>query len=216
MISLIQNFSIMNTIKVNLLSALVLFFIMTLIYSCGNDTNAKDLYTETLSDTDSAALLFMLEEEKLARDTYAYLDNLWSLNQFSNIKLSEQSHMNAVENLLKVNNISYTILPSGEFADAGLQTYYNQFTIDGAIDQVHALQVGATIEDLDIVDLQEYIDVTSNTALISVFESLQCGSRNHLRSFVNTIANLGASYTPQFLTEEAYDAILNSSQEQCN
>lgn len=78
MISLIQNFSIMNTIKVNLLSALVLFFIMTLIYSCGNDTNAKDLYTETLSDTDSAALLFMLEEEKLARDTYAYLDNLWS------------------------------------------------------------------------------------------------------------------------------------------
>lgn len=206
----------MNKIKINFLSPMLLFIFIALTYSCGNDTSAKDLYTETLSDTDSAALLFMLEEEKLARDTYAYLDNLWSLNQFSNIKLSEQSHMNAVENLLKVNNIPYTILPYGEFADEGLQAYYNQFAIDGAIDQVHALQVGATIEDLDIVDLQEYIDATSNTALIAVFESLQCGSRNHLRSFISAIENLGGSYTPQFLTQDAYVAILNSSKEQCN
>lgn len=185
-----------------------------------SDNNTKEIdeinAVEELNETEKGALLFMLEEEKLARDTYEFLDNQWGISQFSNIKKSEQSHMDAVANLLDANNIAYTILPYGEFEDQALQNYYNQFVESGQISQSNALQIGATIEDLDIVDLQEYIDATTNTSLIAVFESLTCGSRNHLRSFVGTIENAGETYTAQFLTEEAYNDILASSNEKCN
>jgi len=181
-----------------------------------NSTALLQTNTDALLQTDTDALLFMLEEEKLARDTYEFLDNQWGITQFANIKKSEQSHMNAVINLLEINNVAYTILPYGQFEDQVLQDYYNQFVESGQISQSNALQIGATIEDLDIVDLQEYIDNTTNTSLISVFESLKCGSGNHLRSFVSTIENIGDTYTAQFLTEEEYNQIISGSNEKCN
>ena len=105
-------------------------------------------------------------------------------------------------NLLDAFNIDYTIKPEGEFTNQEIQNLYDEFITDGTLSITQALEVGATIEDLDIVDLQDYINITSNTALISVFESLQCGSRNHLRSFVSALENTGNTYTPQFLTVE--------------
>ena len=185
--------------------------------SCGVDDSTEELLINTtLNQSDKDALLFMLEEEKLARDTYMYLDNLWSINQFANIKSSEQTHMNAIIDLLEQNKIDYTILPVGEFNNQDLQKYYNQFISDGSISNINALKIGATIEDLDIVDLEVYINATSNASIISVFESLQCGSKNHLNSFMSGIINNGSTYTPQFLTQEAFDAILAEGKNQCN
>lgn len=186
--------------------------------SCNDDeanTSLNELESINLSTEDANALLFMLEEEKLARDTYAYLDDLYGINQFSNIKLSEQSHMNAVAKLLDQYNIAYTILPYGEFENQEMQDFYDQFVEKGQIDAMNALEVGATIEDLDIVDLDEFIEATSNTSIISVFESLQCGSRNHLRSFVSVIENANETYDPQFLSIEAYNEIIEDTNEKC-
>lgn len=181
-----------------------------------NNDDSNDLTNGVLTETDKEALLFMLEEEKLARDTYTYLNNLWSINQFANIKKSEQTHMDAIESLLTQNKIEYKVLPVGEYKNEDLQKLYNQFVIDGAIDKTNAFKIGATIEDLDIVDLQDSIDATANAAIISVFESLQCGSRNHLRSFVSGLEKVGGSYSPQFLTKAAYDTIVLGSNEKCN
>jgi len=188
-----------------------------------NGMNAENNLIETdniqnvdLTEADIDALLFMLEEEKLARDTYKFLNDLWNINQLSNIGNSEQSHMDAIINLLDANMIEYSILPNGEFFDSELQALFDQFAIEGSLSTENALQIGATIEDLDIVDLQEYIDATSNSALKDVFSSLQCGSRNHLRSFISSIENTGNSYTPQFLTQEEYNLIISSNHEQCN
>lgn len=193
----------------------------TFLFSC--DDSDDDIKkgknqdsSQILTESDTAALLFMLEEEKLAKDTYIYLNDLWSINQFANIQNSEQSHMNAIENQLIINNIEYTILPHGEFENQDLQELYNQFETDGAVSSANAFQIGATIEDLDIVDLQDYIDSTLNTTLISIFRKLQCGSRNHLRSFVTGIENIGETYTPQFLTQTDFDTIIAGTQESCN
>uniref|UniRef100_UPI00404AC75A DUF2202 domain-containing protein n=1 Tax=Flavobacterium sp. TaxID=239 RepID=UPI00404AC75A len=188
--------------------------IALLSFSCSDDDNNSN--STSLSQQEKDGLLFMLEEEKLARDTYIYMNNLWGLNQFNNIKNSEQSHMDAIVSILEQNDIEYTILPQGEFSYQNLQDLYNQFVIDGQVSSESALQIGATIEDLDIVDLEDYINDSTNAVLISTYENLQCGSRNHLRSFVTAIENLGFTYTPQFLTLEEYEAILNSSREQCN
>ena len=179
------------------------------------DTSSNELESVNLSIDDTNALLFMLEEEKLARDTYEYLDELFGINQFSNIKLSEQSHINAVAKLLDDYGIDYTILPYGKFENEEMQGLYDQLVEKGQIDGINALEVGATIEDLDIVDLEEFIEATSNTSIISVFESLQCGSRNHLRSFVSAIENSSETYEPQFLSIEAYNEIIDDTNERC-
>ncbi|MCB0372819.1 MAG: DUF2202 domain-containing protein, partial [Muricauda sp.] len=168
------------------------------------------------SEEDQNALLFMLEEEKLARDTYKFLNEQWELVQFENIMQSEQSHMSAVEALLKAYGIGYEILENGKFNNEDLQALYNKFVVDGVVDKTTALTIGATIEDLDIVDLEENIQATSNSDIADVFLSLQCGSRNHLRSFTQSLENIGSSYEPQFLTVEEYQSILDGSHEQCN
>ena len=94
------------------LSLIVLVASLLFFNTClGNEKDPN--YDETnlvLTKTDESALLFMLEEEKLARDTYTYLYGMWPINQFANIKNSEQTHMNAVERLLISNNISYSTI----------------------------------------------------------------------------------------------------------
>ena len=216
----------MRIIKVY--SILASFLFLGFMMSCSNNDDFNGMNVETnlietdniqnedLTEADTDALLFMLEEEKLARDTYKFLNDLWNINLFSNIGNSEQSHMDAIINLLDANMIDYSILPDGEFFDTELQALFDQFEIEGSLSTENALHIGATIEDLDIVDLQEYIDATSNTDLKDVFGSLQCGSRNHLRSFVNSIENNGNYYVPQFLTQEEYNLIISSNHEQCN
>ena len=60
-----------------------------------------------LTEIEENALIFMMEEERLARDVYTVLYTKWGLNQFQNIAKSEQSHMDAVEYLLKKYNLEY-------------------------------------------------------------------------------------------------------------
>ncbi len=195
---------------------LLLTFSVGLLSSCSDDDTPNPITGQSITESDKSALLFMLEEEKLARDTYFYLDSVWSINTFANIKLSEQQHMDAVENLINSYSISYQIQPMGVFKDTLLQNFYNQFITDGVQSNINALMIGATIEDLDIVDLREFIAHTDNQNLIAVFENLECGSRNHLRSFVKDLEKEGATYTPQFLTPIDYDLIINSPSAPCN
>jgi tRNA isopentenyl-2-thiomethyl-A-37 hydroxylase MiaE len=74
-----------------------------------------------------------------------------------------------------------------------------------------ALIVGAAIEEIDILDLEKYIAQTDKTDIQMVYENLMKGSRNHLRSFVSTIQKqAGSTYQPQYLSLEAYQAIVGS------
>ena len=71
--------------------------------------------------------------------------------------------------------------------------------------------MGAAIEEIDILDLEEYIAVTDKPGIQRVYESLLRGSQNHLRAFVSTLEiETGEIYVPQYLSQEAYDAILNA------
>ena len=201
-----------QTAPITLIMVMSLFTL--LVVSCKKDTEVTP--TTPLTDSDKKALLFMLEEEKLARDTYTYLWEVWQINLFTNIKSSEQSHMDAIAQVLTSYGIQYTILPAGQFADSLLLNFYNQFITSGSINSSNALQIGATIEDLDISDLEKYTAQTTNETVINVFNSLECGSRNHLRSFVSAIVSAGGSYAPQFISQDYFNEIISSSNEKCN
>ena len=144
-------------------------------------------------------LLFMREEEKLARDTYWAMYDLWGLAIFDNISESEKSHMDALETLIDKYGLEDPIKGVGEFYDDNLQDLYNYLIGVGGGSETDGLKVGALIEETDIVDIYDAITVTSKTDIVSTYESLVCGSRNHLRSFISQIDNNGGSYEPQVL-----------------
>jgi len=198
-------------------STLVILSVLSFMiaFNACNDDDDNGGNVPVLDQADKEALLFMLEEEKLARDTYMFLLEKWNQAIFLNIMTSEQSHMDAVSNLLDKYSVSYEILDHGEFVNSELQALYEDLTDQGQLTIQDGMAVGATIEDLDIVDLEEFIQATENNQLIDVFSSLQCGSRNHLRSFVSNLELIGGEYTPQFLTQEWYEEILDAPMEQC-
>ena len=194
------------------------FVILSVIFmtSCNDEENSDIQEMTVITPTEKDALLFMIEEEKLARDAYAYLYEMWDVLQFQNIKKSEQSHMDAVESLLKFYEMEYTISEVGIFQNTELQNIYNSLIEKGETSLIDALIVGATIEDLDINDLDDWMLKIDNSDINAVFEKLQCGSRNHLRAFTNSLDIQEVSYTPQYITKAEYDLIIDSSNEQCN
>jgi len=166
------------------------------------------LPTSNLTAADRAAIVQMREEEKLARDVYTTLGAQWDLQVFSNIRAAEQTHMDAVGALLDKYGIADPAAGNGvgQFTDPNLQTLYDQLVAQGSGSLVDALTVGATIEDLDIADLQRF--ATSAADVQSVWDVLERGSRNHMRAFTSQLAANGASYTPKYISQADYEAIL--------
>lgn len=166
-----------------------------------------------LSEEEVAALVWMREEEKLALDVYTALGALWGVPIFDNIAASERTHTDAVRELLDAYGIAdpAATAPSGVFTDPALQQLYDELLAKGSTSLTDALTVGATIEDLDIVDLQERATDTADIA--AVYSELEKGSRNHLRAFVSQLEAQDGSYRPQYLSLDAYTAIVTSETE---
>lgn len=178
---------------------------------CGIDS----LPFETLSEDEIAALNLMREEEFLAHDVYIALAQLYTKPIFLNISRSEQRHTDAVKALMVKYNLPDPGADhvAGVFANADLQTLYNSLVSQGSKSLLDGLIVGCTIEDLDILDLKNHLLEVDNQDLTLVFNNLMRGSRNHLRSFYANVLFSGGTYTPQFITQGDFDAIVNSEHE---
>lgn len=174
----------------------------------------------TVSETET--LLFVREEEKMARDVYLTLYNKWGLKVFQNIATrSEQQHMDTIKVLVDafgyVDPVSSDAV--GAFTDPVILKLYNDLVARGMTSSQEALMVGGFIEEFDIKDIQDAIDEakqgTNQAAVIQAYDGLLCGSRNHLRAFVGQIENNGIVYQAQYIPQTTVDAIVNSPEEQC-
>lgn len=162
-----------------------------------------------LTAAEAGHLVGLREEEKLARDVYQELADRWQALEFRNIVRSEQRHFDAVGARLATFGLADPALPSvGQFANPELQELYNALMTQGSASYVDALRVGATIEDMDIRDVQAAIDATSNSAVKQTYSSLLQASKNHLRAFVSILATQGVEYEPQFIDEVLFDSIV--------
>ncbi len=178
------------------------------------ETAMAPLGTGELTVEEAAGLLLMREEEKLAHDVYLVLYEHWGLNIFQNIANSEQSHTDAVKALLDRYGLNDPAAgkAAGEFTDPTLQGLYDQLVAQGSLSLADALKVGAAIEEIDIIDLQEEAALTTRADILLVYQNLETGSRNHLRSFARNLLNqTGEVYQPQYLTPEAYQAIISTA-----
>jgi hypothetical protein len=172
--------------------------------------------SDTITEIEITMLEHMREEEKLARDVYLAMHEIYGIPIFKNISKSEQHHMNQVLCLIQHYNLPDPASPdTGIFNDPDMQALYNDLVTQGSVSLLDALTVGATIEDLDIFDLEEYIGETSNEAIIHIFSRLSCASGNHLRSFTAWLDNKGITYVPQYISQEQYDGIINLPHQFC-
>lgn len=162
----------------------------------------------------AADLIWVREEEKLARDTYVSLYEKWGARIFSNISRAEQQHMDSMLQLLQNYNLVDPVKDdtTGVFSDPVLADLYKQLVANGDDSLADALHVGAFIEELDIHDIEEALEGITQADIKQVYESLLAGSYNHLRAFVGQIESLGIVYVPQYLDQSEVDAIVGSSE----
>ncbi len=180
---------------------------------CGNCCAAVPttlVSTNALTDAEVTDVMLMREEEKLARDVYNAMHELYELRVFSNIPRSEQRHMDAVLGLLRAYGLDDPARKEpGKFENTELQQLYDDLVLRGAKSRQDAFLVGALIEEVDIEDLVEAMKRTDREDILSVYDNLLGGSKRHLNAFVRNYEALsGETYQAQKIPQKEVDAIL--------
>jgi len=189
----------------------ILFVVALLSISLSLVSPAAAGFTD-LSDEEMKGVLFMREEEKLARDVYLCFAELYpEYSIFSNIASSEQNHMDAIKRII----IRYDLIDPvvddsvGIFTNESLQELYDALITEGSVSLVEALRVGAAIEEIDILDIEEYLKSSDERMINRIYNNLLDGSENHLRAFVKELSMQGVNYLPQYLDDEAFQDIID-------
>ena len=167
----------------------------------------------SLSSVECEGLVFTREEEKLARDVYAALEQYDS--SFANIRASEQTHMDAVATLLTRYGVDDPVAGNaiGEFTNPTLQQLYGTLVERGSHSLQAALAVGVEIEELDINDIEESSESVTHDDILDTYDNLTRGSRNHLRTFYEKLISAGGRYLPRHLDVAEFQAIIESPME---
>lgn len=159
----------------------------TAAYARGKKKNTTPKLTEEQKDK----LFYIYQEEKLARDTYIKLGEVYTgENTFASIQISEQRHIDSARGLCTKYGVDISHVDEdsvGEFELPILQEHYDTFMSEGAHSLLDALKVGEHIEVMDIDDL-ETAAVGMPSDVANVFNQLKEGSLNHLEAFEAAIA----------------------------
>lgn len=169
--------------------------------------------SQPLSQQEKDGILFMREEEKLARDVYDSLFIKWDARAFGNIRKSEQRHTDRMKDLITTFSLQDPIENKDEqrgyFKNEYFKQLYNELTHKGSLSLIDAFTVGALIEEIDIKDLEERIQQTTNPTIIETYQQLKAASGNHLRAFVRNLKMNDITYKPTVLSKAVFEAIIN-------
>jgi len=143
---------------------------------------------------EAEGLLFLKQEEKLARDVYLALGEQWGHTTFANIAVSEQRHMDAVDGLIgRFGLDDSTPDEVGQFSIPELQDLYEALMAQGGESIEAALAVGVLIEETDIEDIDALLAAVRDRTIRQVLTNLRRGSTNHLAAFTRALEALDAS-----------------------
>jgi hypothetical protein len=162
----------------------------------------------TLDHAEETHLVFMREEEKLARDVYLTFAQLYpNQSVFQNIATtSEQTHTDVMRDKLaqygiadpnpNTNNLPSSI---GVFTGAAYGWYFTEkfyaLTQQGMQSELAALYVGAFIEELDMHDIQKCPTVIVDTDPV-----------------INTDTGCGLVYTDEKGLKSSYNSLIDGSE----
>ncbi len=140
----------------------------------------------TYSQADLDALIYMIEEEKLAGDIYDAFYEQTGLRVFDKIGDAEDQHMAtliAQAEIAGLNLDTVLSLPEGSYSNPELQALYDTLLATGSVSTTAALEVGVAIELTDIADLELAVIDLVGTPLGAAYANLLSGSNNHLAAF---------------------------------
>jgi hypothetical protein len=149
-----------------------------------------------LTDPEIGHIIHIREEEKLARDVYLMLYQVYEAPIFANISESEQRHMDAMKRLIDNYGLDDPVKDDtiGMFANEYFTQLYTDLVAKGNGSYCAALQVGIAIEELDIEDIKIVLAEVTAKDVRRVFNNLLSGSYNHLSAFMNQHAAAGCPH----------------------
>jgi hypothetical protein len=146
----------------------------------------SSLAAEALTQEQKDTLLFIYQEEKVARDVYITLGDYYTNQKvYANIQKSEQEHMDSAQVLCEKYGVDISNVYEediGVFVVPVLQELYDTLIAQGYQSELSGLMVGEYIELTDIDDL-EHAEIGMPSDVVKVYESLKAGSYNHLDAF---------------------------------
>jgi len=138
-----------------------------------------------LSADAASGLIYMIEEEKMARDLYdAFFDQTGS-TVFDRISDSEQQHYDTLITVADAAGIDLSAISTtvGVFTNPEIQSLYDLLLAQGSLSLDAAYEVGVLVEQTDIADLQNYITGEDIGIVGTIYEHLEVGSEHHLATF---------------------------------
>lgn len=169
-----------------------------------------------LSIDQQADLLFLYEEEKMARDLYVHGRELYGTNQFTNISSSEQVHMDAVSALIGEYEMDVALVSEpGAFTIDAIKSLYYELLERIQRSEIDAFKAATLVEETDIMDIREIKMRFDLLDITEVLDQLECGSGNHMRAFNKRLEMLNVEYTPEVMSQSEFDQIISEGHAHC-
>lgn len=175
--------------------------------SAAGVATSADTTPLTLSAAARSALLFQIDEERMARELYSAFGAKWDLRPFANIPQAEERHESVLRQLAVRAGLTAPTTVAGRFDSAEVQKRYDDLLKLGLESADAALRVGAYVEEVDIADLNTLVATTDSEALKAAAQALKTASGHHLSAFVSVLASRGITYAPQVLSAEDFKSL---------
>jgi len=177
----------------------------------GNKTAEPAAVAIKLTSREEDGVVFIWEEEKMARDLYASLFRKNNLTIFRNLTESERSHMDQAKAIVDRYGISIPENEApGRFENESLQMIYDQLLAKGLSSDQEAMTAAAIFEEISIIDLERELAASQTEDIRVVYQGLLAGSRKHLRSYVSEMHDMGIKYSPRYLDQGEFERSVKS------
>ncbi|MBI5768419.1 MAG: DUF2202 domain-containing protein [Verrucomicrobia bacterium] len=158
----------------------------------------------SLSAAAQTALLFQIEEERMAGELYRAFNAKWNLRPFAAIPQAEARHESMLKQLAGRAALTVPAAVAGRFVSPEVQQRYDALLALGLESADSALRAAAFVEEQDVADLRTLAATTDSADLKTIVSALEQASGHHLSAFTGLLAARGVTYVPQVLSAEDF------------
>lgn len=163
-----------------------------------------------LNDAARNALLFQIDEERMARELYEAFGKKHALSVFTNISSSEARHEAMFLAIAKRAGVTPPASTPGIFTSKEVQSRYDALLKLGLETPEAALRASAFVEEQDIVDLRDLAKATDQADLRLAATNQERASGHHLAAFVRNLQARGGTYQAQALSADEVSALIQA------
>jgi len=157
------------------------------------------------------AVLYLIEQEKLARDLYGVLDTIWVTDVFNRMANKELQHMDklsavAAEFMIDVPNHFNEYKP-GQFVNEDLRNLYIDLLFNANFSLEDAYRACANLEERKIMNLRTALKEPNFDLETTTYKTLLIGSEDNLKFFVRALVEMNSGYVPILMNKSEFETI---------